>query len=196
MVSHTASGIARAAKRVRDLLAHYTNDRDMNEGAVGFLLFGFLVATLGAARVRREYDVDTIATNGKRGRPEQIDFVIGRTRRVDGKFSPDTVVEFALRRESHRAGADPIGNLSEIKKLVRAESCHRVLLLVDLTADDHAAAILKKYRERGYAQGRPRGAAKDRVSVVYVGEHGTKHVRLKRQNLKPKRRRTNRETMT
>lgn len=185
-VSASPSGVSRAAKRVRDLLADYTAQRSMKEGAVGLLLFGYLVAKLGPARVRREFDVDTISATGKRGRPEQVDFVIGRKRQSDSKFHADTVVELAVRREGHAAGADASVNLSEISKLVRADAKHRVLLLIDITANDRGAAILGKYLTRGYGRGRPRGISTDRIAVVYVGENGTTKIRLKRQTLKPK----------
>ncbi len=187
-VSDTPAGIAHAGKAVRDLLAHYTKQRDMTEGRVGLLLFGYLIAKLGAARVQREHDVATLTGTRSRGRPEQIDFVVGRTQHATGRYAANTVIEFAVRRTRHKSGADPIVNLSEIKKLVRVEAKHRILLLLDLTEDDIGAEIIAKYRDRGYSQGRPRGPAADRIAVIYVGEHGTHRVKLKRQFLKPLRR--------
>jgi len=159
----------------------------MKEGPVGLLLYGYLVAKLGAARVRREHDVDTLTSDRRRGRPEQVDFVVGRTEHATGQYSANTVIEFAVRRADQKAGADPVNNLSEIAKLVRAEAKHRILLLLDLTPDDIGASIVEKYRSRGYTRGRPRGSASDRIVVLYVGEHGTHRAKLKRQSLKPRK---------
>lgn len=186
-VSDTPAGIARAGKAVRDLVAHYSKPTDMTETRIGLLMYGFLVAKLGPARVFREHDVDTLTSALKRGRPEQVDFVIGRTQHRTGEFAADTVIEFAVRRAGQPSGADPIVNLTEIEKLVRAEAKHRILLLLDLTTDDAGDAIIEKYESRGYGRGRPRGNASDRIHIVYVGHYGTHRVKLRRQALKPRK---------
>jgi hypothetical protein len=187
-VTHNAAGVARAAKSVRDLLSNYTKQRDMKEGPVGLLLYGFLVAKLGAASVRREQPVETTRPGGSRGRREQIDFVLGRKSQTTGAFAANTVIEFAVRRTNDKHGIDAVRNLSEIKKLVRAEAKHRVLLLVDLTTEDAGKRIVHSYTERGYTQGRPRGAAGDRIRIIYVGEHGSHRGSLMRQALRPRKR--------
>jgi hypothetical protein len=188
-VSHTARGVASVAAVARDLLSDFTRRRGFREGEVGMLLFGFFAARYGPARMQREYDVDTVRKTGGRGRREQIDFVIGRKRHRTGAFSADTVIELAVRRTSDLAGLDPIRNLTEIAKLVKADAKHRILLLLDLTDHDAGETILRKYETRGYVRGRPTGGSRDRISVVYVGEGGTHTVRLKRRNLRKTRKR-------
>jgi hypothetical protein len=188
-VSHTARGVASVAAVARDLLSDFTRRRGFREGEVGMLLFGFFAARYKPERMQREFDVDTVRKTGGRGRPEQIDFVIGRKRHNTGLFSPDTVIELAVRRTGDLGGLDPVRNLSEIAKLVRADAQHRILLLLDLTEHAVAKDILGKYENRGYEPGRPTGDPRDRVSVVYVGEGGTQIVRLRRQNLRKKRKR-------
>ena len=185
-VSDNATGLAHGAKAVRDLLSRYTNQRDMKEGRVGLLLYGYLVAKLGTANVRREHIVDTTNVGGGSGRKEQIDFVIGRKSQVTGEFAVNTAIEFAVRREGDPHGASVSRNTSEIKKLVRADAKRRILLLMDLTTADVGKKIVDAFADRGYAKGRPRGTSSDRIIVLYVGEHLSRRVKLMRQTLKEK----------
>ena len=156
------------------------------EGEVGLLLFSYLVAKFGPTRIQKERAVLTLTQSKNVGRPQQVDFAIGRKQQSTGSFQANTVIELAVRRTRHKSGADPGVNGDEIRKLVRAEARHRILLLVDLTADDVGRTIVQKYRDRGYSRGRPRGKPTDSIVVVYVGEHGTARVKLKRRNLKGK----------
>lgn len=122
-----------------------------------------------------------------RSRAPRADRFRHRSRHSTGLFSPDTVIELAVRRTGDLAGLDPARNLSEIRKLVRADAQHRILLLRDLTEHTAADDILRKYETHGYEPGRPMGDPGDRISVVYVGEGCTQIVRLRRQNLRKKR---------
>jgi hypothetical protein len=179
---------------VRDLAASYSpfKQKRITERHLTFTLHGYLAAVF-KNRLRAELTVET-QTDGRRGRPEQIDFAIGRKRHSDGKWSPGTVIEFAVRRKGHPAGADPSCNITEISKLCRAKATHRILLLLDLTANDCGEEIIHKYLDYKRKRGRP---IKDAfIRIVYVGANGVTADKMKAQRFAKARRKKRRRSPT
>ncbi len=186
--SENATGMARAATAVRDLVAKYSSSKQgrLTERYIAGMLHGYLGA-LFKLRLRNEMTVPTRKVSGGKGRPEQIDFAVGRKRR-DGAWTADSVVEFAVRRSGHRQGADPSCNATEVSKLCRADAKHRILLLLDLTGEDYGAAIEEKYLKYKRTKGRPiKGAS---IKVIYIGEAGTTKFAMPAQRLSPKKRKS------
>jgi hypothetical protein len=178
--------MARAAAAVRDLVQQYSpaKRRSVTERYIAGMLHGYLGAQF-KTRLRNEMAVATRKAGGGRGRPEQIDFAIGRKRR-DGEWTADSIIEFAVRRPGHRTGADPSCNTTEVSKLCRADAKHRILLLLDLTDEDYGGDLKDKYIEYKRRKGRPiKGTS---IKVIYVGAAGMTKFRMPAQRLAPRKR--------
>jgi hypothetical protein len=183
--TENAAGIARGAAALRDLVAIYSKAKrnKITERYVGGILHGYLGAVF-KSRLRSEMAVPTSGGSGK-GRPEQIDFAIGRVRQ-GGDWEPDSVIEFAVRRPGHTQGADPSGNMAEVSKLCRAKAKHRILLLLDLTESDYGPGLKKHYL--GYTRSRGAPIKRASINVIYVGKHGVTKFKMPAQRLAPKKR--------
>lgn len=193
--TENATGISQAASALRELAINYSAAK--RNGLTERYLTGMLHGYLGAVFKTRLKSEHTVATrvNGKRGRPEQVDFAIGRMRRGNGAWSPDSVVELAVRRPKHLQGADPSCNITEVSKLCKADAKHRILLLLDLTNNDSGESLKKKYLKYRRTRGRP---IKDAfIRVIYVGEDGTLRFKIPAQRLAPtKQKRSRRKRQT
>ncbi len=186
--SETPLGISAIAKKVRYLAYDFARANDLKEGFVGAVFYGYLGGAFGPHRVYREESVATVPANGRRtrGRPEQIDFVIGRQRHGLREWTATTAIELAVRRKGHSAGLNSICNVTEVSKLCRARATHRVLLLIDVTNDHDFTKLKQQYINHKRTRGKPR---KGKIWVIYAGAEGVHRFSIPLQRLQPKRRR-------
>jgi len=80
-----------------------------------------------------------------------VDFVIGRKRHNTRVWSADSAIELAIRRKGHKAGIGANCNVDEINKLVEIAAKHRILVLLNLLADQDFDTLFKSTKD-GYAK--------------------------------------------